>query len=352
MSFTIKDGIDLLLSGTQITKEQSEQVMMDIMSGKANDFQISAYLTGLRIRGETPEIIAGAATAMRNFANKIKPKSTMNLVDTCGTGGDKSCTFNISTLSALVVAGAGAIVAKHGNRSVSSQCGSADLLEGLGVNIMISPQDVEKIINEIGIGFLFAPNFHPAMKYAMPARKGLGIRTIFNILGPLTNPANASSHVLGVFDKSLVDMIAKVMLQLDAEHVYVVNSDPGIDEIVPISRVYISEVVDKQVKSYTLTPKDFGMKKVSLDSLRVNSLAENLVVAAKILNNQETGVKRKIVVINSAYALMACNMAKDFDTAVEKAEDSLSNNKALGKLEQLVIKSGGSIEKFNKIINS
>lgn len=351
MSFTIRDGIDSLLSGVKITREQSEQVMMDIMSGKANDFQISAYLTGLRIRGETPEIIAGAAMTMRNFATKIKPKVSGKLVDTCGTGGDKSCTFNISTLSAFVIAGAGASVAKHGNRSVSSQCGSADLLEGFGVNIMCSPQEVEKIISEIGIGFLFAPNFHPAMKYAMPTRKGLGIRTIFNILGPLTNPANAPTHVLGVFDKDMIETMAQVMLQLNSEHVYVVNSDPGIDEIVPITKVNIAEVVNNQVKTYVLTPKDFGMKKVSLDALRVNSLAENLDVAAKILNNQELGVKRKILVINSAYALMACDLAKDFDAAVEMAEDSLSNKKALAKLEQLVVKSGGSLEKFNKIIN-
>jgi anthranilate phosphoribosyltransferase len=352
MIYTIKDGIDSLLQGQILTREQSEQVMFDIMSGKANDVQISAYLTALRIRGETPEIITGAAISMRKFATSIAPLKEGLLVDTCGTGGDNSCSFNISTISALVVAGAGGLVAKHGNRSVTSKCGSADLLEGFGVNISIPPIEVEKIINEIGIGFLFAPVFHPAMKYAMPTRKRLGIRTIFNILGPLTNPANARAHVLGVFDKNLVETMAQVMLQLNAEHVYVVNSDPGIDEIVPITNVNVAEVVNNQVKTYTLTPKDFGIRKVTLESLKVNSLDENLSLAIKILKNIELGTKRKIVVINAAYALMACNMAKDFKTAVEMAEESLTSEKALKKLEQLVIKTGGSLDKFNQLVNS
>ncbi|MBD3353062.1 MAG: anthranilate phosphoribosyltransferase [Candidatus Lokiarchaeota archaeon] len=346
----MRDGLNTLLSGSPLTKEQSASVMKDIMSGKANNFQIPAYLVALRLQGETPEIIAGAASVMREFASGIKPKVEGNLVDTCGTGGDKSYTFNISTVSALVVAGAGIPVAKHGNRSVSSKCGSADLLEGLGVNINLSPEEVEKVISKINIGFMFAPKFHPAMKYAMPARKGLGIRTIFNVLGPLTNPANAKSHVLGVFDKELVPLLAKAMKDLSAHHIYVVHSEPGIDEIVPLSKVHIGEVKEDVLKFYSLTPEDFGIEPFEMNDLTTKSLDENIRTTISILKNVEQGIKRKIVEINAAYAIMASDKTDNYDDALNLARNSIESGKALEKLKLLVKETNGSLDKLEALL--
>ncbi|MCP4762462.1 MAG: anthranilate phosphoribosyltransferase [archaeon] len=351
MVFNTKDGLNLLVSGSSLTLEQSQDVMKDIMSGNANDAQIAGFLTALRMRGETPEIIAGCASIMREFAASINPVAkNKRLVDTCGTGGDKSNTFNISTIAALVSAGAGAVIAKHGNRSVSSSCGSADLLEGLGVNITLSPEEVEKVISSIGIGFMFAPKFHPAMKYVMPARKGLAMRTIFNILGPLTNPAGAKAHVLGVFEKDLVEVLAKVMSELGSEHVYIVHSEPGVDEILPISNVFIGEVTEGEVKTYTLTPKDFGIENLSLDDVKGGTLEENLKITADILTNRDKGIKRKVVIINAAYAIIAAGLAKDFQSACELAEKSLNEGSALKKLKELVNETKGSEEILNKVI--
>ena len=350
MVFTIKNGINALIGGECITRQQSQDVMEDIMSGNANEHQIAAYLTALRIRGETPEIISGAAFVMRKFAASIDPKCDGRLVDTCGTGGDKSNTFNISTIAAIVSAGAGVVIAKHGNRSVSSSCGSADLFEGFGVNINLSPKEVEKVISDVGIGFMFAPKFHPAMKYAMPARRGLKMRTIFNVLGPLTNPANAKSAVLGVFEKNLVEVMANVMKDLGSEHVYIVHSEPGVDEILPVSKVFIGEVVNGEVKTYTLEPKDFGIDSIDLKQVEGGTLEENLKIASDILTNRDTGIRRKIVVINSAYAIMAAGLADNYEMAVNLAEDSISNRNALEILEKLVKATNGSLEKFSEVI--
>ena len=351
MSFNIKDGISALVSGTNLTREQSQDIMKEIMSGNSTDPLIAAYLTALRIRGETPEVISGAASVMREFASSIHPACSGRLVDTCGTGGDKSNTFNISTISALVTAGAGANVAKHGNRSVSSKCGSADLLEGLGVNINLTPKEVEKVIEDVGIGFMFAPKFHPAMKYAMPVRRSLAMRTIFNILGPLTNPAGAKAHVLGVFDRDLVNVMAKAMADLGSEHAFIVHSEPGVDELIPVSKTYVGEVSNGEIKNYTLEPKDFGMEKITLDMIKGGDLETNLKITAEILNNVETGVKRDIVLINSAYALMAAGLADNYEDGFEKAKKSIESGKALKKLENFVKNTHGSIEMFNKVIN-
>lgn len=347
--YTIADGIKTLIDGKSIDSQQMENVMGDIMSGKANDIQISSFLTALRIRGETPDVISGAASTMRKFSNKIVPVSSSRLVDTCGTGGDGSNTFNISTLAAFIAAGAGAVIAKHGNRSVSSKCGSADLLEAFGVKIDLDPAEVEKIINEIGIGFMFAPKFHPAMKYAMPVRKTLGVRTIFNILGPLTNPAAAKGHVLGVFDQNLVEIMAKVMATLGSEQVYIVHSEPGIDEIVPISKVYISEVQKGEVKSYVKTAKDFNIKKCTLKDMKGGSLDINLKIGKEILKNEDQSVKRQVVLINAAYAILASGIASCYEDAFKKAEESLVSGAALNKLKVLVEKSSNNLEKFNQI---
>ena len=246
---------------------------------------------------------------MRNFAEKISPTYQGRLIDTCGTGGDNSHTFNISTLSALVAAGAGAYVAKHGNRSVSSKCGSADLLERFGVNLNLEPKEVEGIISKIGIAFLFAPKFHPAMKFAGPVRKALAIRTIFNLLGPLTNPANAKGHVLGVYDPTLVEPILDVMIRLGAEHIYVVCSEPGINEIIPISSVHIGEFKEGLKNIYSLTPQDFGLKKIRIADLQGDTFEEDCKITSKLLTNQDQSVRRKILVINAAYAIYTAKIA-------------------------------------------
>ncbi len=253
----IIEGIKKLVDDQELTSQEAEDIMQEIMSGEANDAQIGSFLTALRIKGETVDIVSAAANVMRKFANSITSKNHPVLVDTCGTGGDHSGTFNISTLAAIVAAGAGIAIAKHGNRSVSSQCGSADILEAFGAKVDLEPEQVQKVIEDIGFGFMFAPKFHPAMKYAMPTRRALAMRTIFNILGPLTNPASAAHHILGVFDKDLTEMIANVLNKLQANRVFVVHSEPGIDEIVPISKTYVSEVNNGKVSNYILTPQDF-----------------------------------------------------------------------------------------------
>jgi len=308
-------------------------------------------LVALRIRGETPDIIVGAAKAMRSCSNQIKPKVNEIVCDTCGTGGDGANTFNISTIAALIAAGAGVKIAKHGNRSISSKCGSADLLEGFGVKIDLEPSKVEEIISRIGIGFMFAPKFHPAMKFAMPVRMKLGMRTIFNILGPLTNPADAKGHVLGVFNKDLVDVIAKVMLQLDAKKIYVVHSEPGVDEIVPTGNIYISEVKDKEIISKIYKPSDFKMRKCKIEDLRGGNLENNIKIAVEILTSKDKGIKRDVSIINAAHVLLASGKVDTFQEACELCNDSIETEKALKKLEQLIKETGGSIEVFNSVIN-
>jgi anthranilate phosphoribosyltransferase len=355
MAFTINEGINALVSGTPLSMDQTYDVFSEIMAGSTTDAQIASFLTALRMRGEQPENIQGAAKAMRQFAAKIQPKNTGIMVDTCGTGGDQAGTFNISTLAAIVAAGAGVTIAKHGNRSVSSQCGSADLLEALGVKVDLDPADVEKVINQIGIGFMFAPKFHPAMKYAMPVRKALKMRTIFNILGPLTNPAGAQAHVLGVFDRNLVEPITKVMAALGAEHVFVVHSAPGIDEIVPISKIFIGEALrptpnsEPQINFCEYTPKDLGMKKITKSDVLGGDLAMNVKIAKEILTNQEKGAKRAVVILNAAYAIYAGKLASDLKQATAMAEKSISSGDALGKLKALVLATGGDMTKFQNI---
>jgi anthranilate phosphoribosyltransferase len=345
----ILEGIKLLVSGSDLSNEQAQNIMREIMSGETSESQLASYLTALRMKGESPEVIAGSAKIMREFANRINPTNSGNLVDTCGTGGDNANTFNISTLAAIVASGAGSAVAKHGNRSVSSKCGSADILEAFGVKIDLDPKEVEKVISDIGIGFMFAPKFHPAMKYAMPVRKSLAMRTIFNILGPLTNPASAKSHILGVFDKDLVEVMAKAMADLGAKQAFIVHSDPGIDEIVPISKIHVGEVNDGIVKMYTLGPSDFGIENMSMDMIKGGDLQANLKIAADILTNKDQDIKRKIVVINAAYAILSSGVADNIADAMKKAEESLTSGKALEKLKQLVEKTSGDLSKYNQI---
>jgi anthranilate phosphoribosyltransferase len=328
----IKDAIKLVVEGQNLSEEQMVGAMRDIMEGNVTDAQIGAFLTSLRMKGETVEEITGAARVMKEKAAKIKcPENT---VDTCGTGGDMSHTFNISTTSAFVVAACGVPVAKHGNRSVSSSCGSADVLEALGIKIDLEPEKVEKCLEETGFGFMFAPLFHPAMKYAIGPRKELGIRTIFNILGPLTNPAGAERQVLGVFSDKLTEPMASVLGKLGARHAFVVHGEDGLDEITNTDSTRISELKDGSVSTYYLSPDEFGIKTSDKESLGGGSAPDNARITIELLKGGK-GPKRDIVVMNAAAALCAGDKAEGFHEGVEKAAHAIDSGIALKKMEEV-----------------
>ncbi len=325
--------IDKVVTGQDLTLGESEKAMNLIMSGKVLETQIASFLTALRMKGETVEEITGCARVMRD---KVTPIETgcAGLVDTCGTGGDQSHTFNISTTAAFVAAGAGQRVAKHGNRSVSSRCGSADVLEALGVNLDISPGDAAESIEKIGIGFLFAPKLHLAMKHAIKPRKEIGIRTIFNILGPLTNPAGARRQVIGVYAPELTEILARVLLNLGTEHALIVHGMDGIDEITICEKTRISELKNGQIKTYYLQPEDLGFERARKSEIKGGRIDENAGITSSILEG-ERGPGRDIVLINAAAALIAGGLAENFLQGVKLAEESIDGNKALAKLELL-----------------
>ena len=328
----IQEAISKLVNKQSLTQNQAEQVMNQIMDGKATDAQIAAFITALRLKSETIDEITAFAKIMREKSQTIRPKASY-LVDTCGTGGDNSNTFNISTASAFVVSGAGAAVAKHGNKSISSKCGSADVLAELGINIEMQPAQVEKCIEDIGIGFMFAPLFHPAMKYASKARKEIGIRTIFNILGPLTNPANAKSQLVGVFDEKLLMNIAKTLNNLGSRHAIVVNGN-GLDEITICGKTDVCELKNNKIDVYSINPIDFGFKLSSLDNIKGGSVSENAKIILDILNGSK-GPKRDIVLLNAAAALLATDIVEDYRDAIELANYSIDSGNALKKLKDL-----------------
>ncbi|MFX1395573.1 MAG: anthranilate phosphoribosyltransferase [Promethearchaeota archaeon] len=347
---TIINGLKKIISNENLSIQEAESIMREIMTGNVLDSQLGAFLTALNMKGETSEEITGFARIMREFSNKIEPSVDGDLLDTCGTGGDKIKTFNISTISALVVAGAGIPVAKHGNRAVTSKCGSADILEGLGVKIDLAPEDVKKCIEKVGIGFMFAPLFHPAMKHAMPTRRALKIRTVFNILGPLTNPASAKYHVLGVFQKELVPLMANVLNGLGTKHAFTVHNSLGIDEIAPVGINYVTEILDGSVESYAITSKEFGLPEYSVNELLSGNLEENLNIAVNILNNKVKDAKFDTVLMNAALALKSTNKASDFNEGVSIARNSIESGNALKKLKLLIETSGGDINKLDKIL--
>src|SRR3989338_1051583 len=328
----IQEAISKLVNKQSLTQNQAEQVMNQIMDGKATDAQIAAFITALRLKSETIDEITAFAKIMREQSQTIRPKASY-LVDTCGTGGDNSNTFNISTASAFVVSGAGAAVAKHGNKSISSKCGSADVLAELGINIEMQPAQVEKCIEDIGIGFMFAPLFHPAMKYASKARKEIGIRTIFNILGPLTNPANAKSQLVGVFDEKLLMNIAKTLNNLGSRHAIVVNGN-GLDEITICGKTDVCELKNNKIDVYSINPIDFGFKLSSLDNIKGGSVSENAKIILDILNGSK-GPKGDIVLLNAAAALLATDIVEDYRDAIELANYSIDSGNALKKLKDL-----------------
>ena len=338
-----------VIKKNNFTEKEAEEIMREIMSGNVTNAQLGAFLTALSMKGETFEEIVGFARTMRDFANSIQPQVKGDLLDTCGTGGDLIKTFNISTISAIIVAGSGVPVAKHGNRAVTSKCGSADLLEGLGVNISLDPEGVKNCIEKVGIGFMFAPLFHPAMKHAMPTRRELKIRTVFNILGPLTNPANAKCHVLGVFKKELAPVMAKVLKSLDANHVFAVHNSCGIDEVAPVGINYITEYNNGNLETYAITNKDFNLPDGSINDILAGNSAENLKIAIDILKNRTNGARYNTVLMNASLALKSANITNDFQEGVSIAKNTLESGKAFETLERLIEVSGGTLNKINSL---
>ncbi|BBB92709.1 MAG TPA: anthranilate phosphoribosyltransferase [Methylomusa anaerophila] len=329
----LKEYLSEVISGSNLSREQAGQAMEIIMSGQASESQIGAFLTALRMKGETSAEVAGFATAMRNCAVKINCNSEP-LLDTCGTGGDRSGTFNVSTTVAFVAAGAGLSVAKHGNRGVSSSCGSADVLSALGIKIDLPPQIVAQAINSIQIGFLFAPNFHQAMKYAAKPRKELGFRTVFNLLGPLTNPASANRQLIGVYERSLTLKVAEALAELGIKRAMVVYGLDGLDEISIGAPTQVSEVNNGQIRSYLIDPAQYGFFEGDKKDLQGGAPAENAEIILKILNGQP-GPKRDVVLLNAAAAFVAADMADGIEEGIQIAARSIDSGAAREKLEAL-----------------
>lgn len=329
----IKEALSKVISGTSLTESEAEAVMREIMQGQATDAQIAAYITALRMKGETVEEITGSARVMREKAVPIAIDAPFQ-VDTCGTGGDMAHTFNISTTVAFVVSGAGATVAKHGNRSVSSKSGSADVLQALGVNIEIPSHRAEACIREVGIGFLFAPMMHLAMKYAIGPRREIGVRTIFNVLGPLTNPAKVSAQVMGVYAHDLTGLLAQALGKLGARHAFVVHGMDGLDEITLTGRTKVSELRDGSVREYFMHPSDYGFSCCTAEELRGGDAKENAAMTTAILKGEQ-GPRRDIVLLNSGAALVAAGKATDFKQSLSLAAEAIDSGAAFKKLEQL-----------------
>jgi len=330
----IQQTLNKLLNRQNLGTDEMREVMRFIMSGKATDAQIGGFLIALRCKSETIDEIAAAAEVMRELASKVAITGE-HVVDTCGTGGDGANTFNISTTCAFVVAAAGGQVAKHGNRSVSSSCGSADVLEAAGVNLDLSAEQVAQCVNEIGVGFLFAPKHHGAMKHTINVRKEMGVRTLFNLLGPLSNPAGAPNQLIGVFAKEWVEPLAYVLKKLGSCHVLVVNADDGLDEISIASATTIAELKGGKVSAYTITPEQFGFKRASLNALAVDGAAASLVMIKSVLDNQ-TGAARDIVLLNAGAAIYAANITDSLAAGIEKARQVVANGTARAKLDALI----------------
>lgn len=329
-----RDNLNKIIKGQNLSESEMSQMLLDIFSGDITDAQIGAFMAALATKGETFEELAGAARAMREKAVKIQVSSPI-IVDTCGTGGDGLNTFNISTTTAFVVAGCGVTVAKHGNRSVSSKCGSADVLESLGIKLDTDPEIVEEAIGEVGIGFLFAPKYHGAMKYAINARKETGIRSIFNMLGPLTNPAAANCQLLGVYAPELTEMFTQALNMLGTKRAFVVHGHDGLDEISICAPTRVSELNDGQIKTFDLNPEDFFDELADPDDLLGGDVHENVKITQSILSG-EKGPKRNIVLLNASAALVAAGKANDFVEGIKLAGISIDEGAAKNKLNELI----------------
>jgi len=347
----IQEGMQKLIDRTDLTYQESQEIMKEIMSGEATSAQIAAFLTALRMKGETITEITAFAKIMQEFCHQIHPKVNGRLVDTCGTGGDQIKTFNVSTTAAFVVSGAGIAVAKHGNRSVSSKSGSADVLEKLGLNLNLEPQSVEKTIEEIGLGFMFAPAFHPAMKYAMEARKAIGLGTVFNILGPLTNPANVDAQLLGIYNRTLVEPLGHVLKNLGREEAMVVHGLDGLDEISTIGRTAIAWLREGKVATLEMAPKDFGIKPATQEGIKGTTPEESAEITFKILYGccNSDDPKKDMVLVNSVAGIIVGGKVEDFGYAMELARESIASGAAYKKLKMLVIASKGNLSKLEEL---
>jgi len=331
----IQHAINKLAQRLDLSEPEAEAAMDEIMSGAATPAQIGGYLMALRFKGETVAEITGSARSMRRAANH-PPVNVAGLIDTCGTGGDGANTFNISTTVAFVVAGAGLPVAKHGNRSVSSKSGSADVLGALGVNLNLTPEQVGHCIDAIGIGFLFAPAFHPAMKHSIAPRRELAVRTLFNLLGPLTNPAGARRQLMGVYDPALTEPLALVLCELGGEAAFVVHGDGGLDELTISGPNRVSELREGQVHTYTLDPRKYGFAPCDPSELAGGDPAHNAQITRAILENQMNGAKRAVVLLNAAAGIVAGGRAADIEQGINMAQYSLDSGAALAKLDALI----------------
>jgi anthranilate phosphoribosyltransferase len=344
----IKEAIAKVVKGIDLTENEMEKAMDEVMTGTATPAQIGAFVTALRLKGETVDEITGAARSLRARALKIHLNNHLvnvdrdeinvedeTILDTCGTGGDTTNTFNVSTACAFVAAGAGVNVAKHGNRAISSRCGSADVIENLGVKLDLTSSDVERCIKEIGIGFLYAPLFHGAMKYAAGPRQEIGIRTIFNLLGPLTNPAGASVQVIGVYDPTLTEKIAYVLKRLGSKETFVVCGEGTLDEISICGPTQISHLKKGEVRTFDLTPEEVGLKTTAPEAIKGGNAIENAKIIRQILDGQK-GARRDIVLLNTGAAFVVAGLDRDFKEGIERAKDSIDSGRAKGKLKQLV----------------
>ena len=328
----IQQAIGTIVSGQDLSAEDATQVMEEIMTGEATPAQFGAFVTALRLKGETAEEIAGMARVMREKALHVQSEG--DLVDTCGTGGDGAHTINVSTIAAFVVVGAGLKVAKHGNRAITSACGSADVLEAAGVKIDLGPEGVERCIQEVGMGFMFAPTFHPAMRHAGGPRREIGIRTVFNILGPLTNPAGARSQVLGVADGALGEKMARVLQHLGSQHALVVHGEDGLDEISIAAPTQIWELKKGSIFSYSVTPEDMGLSRASTDAIRGGSAEENVAAMHRVLSGEQ-GPARDIVLLNAAAALAAGDAVQNLRQGIMVASETIDSGRAMEKLRAL-----------------
>ena len=333
----IRRTIQAVVEGRELTTDEATAAMDAIMSGTVTAAQVGALVTALRMRGETVDEIAGFATAMRRHALRVElTDAGAPLVDTCGTGGDASGTFNISTTAAFAIAGASVRVAKHGNRAVTSRCGSADLLEGLGVAIELSPTAVARCIEEVGIGFMYAPAFHPAMRFAGPARREIGIRTIFNVLGPLTNPAGAAHQLVGVGHPDIAQKLARVLARLGSKHAVLVHADEGLDElgIGGPSAVTEYDARTGEIRTYLVQPEEFGLVRGTIEELQGGDVATNVAISRAILNGAN-GARRSITLLNAGAGIYAANAAPTFADGIAMAAEAIDSGRALAKLEQL-----------------
>ena len=332
----IQSALKKVIENKDLNTEEMHSIMTKIMTGQATPAQIGGFLIGLRMKGETVEEITAAAKVMRELSTKVNVNSH-SAVDLAGTGGDGSGTFNISTACIFVTAAAGGVVAKHGNRSISSKSGSADVLEAAGINLAISPEQVTDCINELGVGFIFAQKHHSAMKHAMAPRKEMAVRTLFNLLGPLTNPAAAPNQLLGVFSKEWVRPLAEVLKQLGSNHVMVVHAEDGLDEISIASSTYVAELKEGEITEYSIQPEDFGLQLSKLSSLQVDSAEESLALIQSVFNN-DAGSARDIVALNAGAAIYVAGLADSHKAGVELALSVIANGSASKKLEALKIK--------------